>query len=51
MRWALILVTALLIALIVGVLTYLQAGWPAALLAALAAGGATIPAMHQLLGP
>ena len=49
--WALILLAALLAALIFGLLTYLETkgSWPAALLAALSAAGATALGAHQLL--
>jgi hypothetical protein len=49
-RWALILLAAVVIALIVGGLTFLQtASWPATLLAALGAGGMSVPVLHGLL--
>jgi hypothetical protein len=51
LRWGLILIGALAVAALVGALTLTQtADWPAAILAALAAGGATIAALHGLLG-
>jgi hypothetical protein len=51
MRWAVILVSAGMIALLVGALTFVYTvSWPATLLAALGAGGTTIPALHQVLG-
>jgi hypothetical protein len=51
MRWAVIFLAAALVAMLVGVLTFAQtASWPAALLAAFAAAGATICALHQMLG-
>lgn len=50
LRWALILVAAALIAVLVGVLTMAQSrSWPAALLAALGAGGASVSVLHQVL--
>jgi hypothetical protein len=50
-RWALILVSALVAALFVGALTFMQTvSWPAALLAAFAAAGTTVPTLHQILG-
>jgi hypothetical protein len=34
-----------------GTLTFLQTfSWPAALLGAIGSGGATVPALHQVLG-
>jgi hypothetical protein len=53
MLWALSLLAALVIGLIFGLLTYLQSkgSWPAALLAAFSAAGATRLGVHQLLGP
>jgi hypothetical protein len=49
--WALTLLTALVIGLIFGLLTYAQTkgNWPAALLAALSAVGAATLGFHQLL--
>jgi hypothetical protein len=49
--WALILLTAMITGLIFGLLTYAQTkgSWPAALLAALSAAGATTLGLHQLL--
>jgi hypothetical protein len=50
LRWAMILLLAVFTALLIGGLTFAQtASWPAALLAAAAAAGATIPAAHQIL--
>jgi hypothetical protein len=50
-RWALIFVTSLLVASLVGGLTLVQTvNWPSALLAAIGAAGMTIPALHQMLG-
>lgn len=50
LRWVVILAAGLLAALLVGVLTFAQtAAWPATLLAALAAAGTTITALHQLV--
>lgn len=50
-RWAVILLAAVVVALAVGVLTFQQAeSWPAALLAALGAGGSVVPALHHVLG-
>jgi hypothetical protein len=52
MLWGLTLLAALVVGLIFGLLTYLQTkgSWPAALLAAFGAAGATTLGMHQLLG-
>ena len=51
MRWAVILLGGLLIATLVGVLTYAQTvSWPAALLGGLAGAGMTITGLHQLVG-
>jgi hypothetical protein len=51
MRWAVILVTAVVVSLLVGALTFMQTlSWPATLLAALGAGAMAIPALHQVLG-
>lgn len=51
LRWGVILISALLVAFLVGALTFAQmASWPGTILAALTAGGATVPALHQLLG-
>jgi hypothetical protein len=51
LSWAVVLLSALVVGCIVGSLTFAQTkgSWPAALLAALAAGGATILGAHQLL--
>jgi len=50
LRWAMILLAAVFAALLTGTLAFVQtASWPAALLAAAAAAGATIPAAHQVL--
>lgn len=51
--WALTLLTATVTGLIFGLLTYAQTkgNWPATLLAALTAAGATTLGMHQLLNP
>jgi hypothetical protein len=50
LRWALILLAAVVAALSIGVLTFAEtASWPAALLAAAGAAGATIPAVHRVL--
>lgn len=50
-RWALILMIAMVFAVIIGMLTYLETNnWPAALLAALAAAGTAVPVLHHLLG-
>ncbi len=51
MRWALIFVASMVAAVLVGMLTFVQTvSWPATILAALGAAGATIPALHQVLG-
>jgi hypothetical protein len=51
MRWAVILMAALFVGLVVGLLTFLQAdAWPSAVLAGLAGAGMTITAMHRILG-
>jgi hypothetical protein len=51
MRWAVIFMAALVVALLVGALTVAQTeDWPAALLAGFAAAGMTITVMHQILG-
>jgi hypothetical protein len=50
LRWALILTIAFLVAVIFGGLTYLQAGGPAAVMAALSAAGVTVSVLHQVLG-
>jgi len=50
LRWGVIFTGALVIGLLVGVLAFLQTGlWPATLLAALAAAGGSVPALHALL--
>jgi hypothetical protein len=50
LRWALILVVAVVAGLLIGVLTFAKtANWPAALLAAAGVAGATIPAAHRVL--
>jgi hypothetical protein len=51
--WALTLLAAVVVGLIFGLLTYAQTkgSWPAALLAALSAAGATTLGVHQLLNP
>jgi hypothetical protein len=51
LRWALILLGAFVATLIFGPLTYVQFGLPAGILAGLAAGGATVRGLHELLGP
>jgi hypothetical protein len=49
LRWALILLLAGLATAVVGGLTVVQSGsWPAALLAGLAAGGATVLGANQI---
>ena len=49
-RWAVILLAGLLVATLVGLLTYAQAAsWPAALLAGMAGAGMTIATLHQLV--
>jgi hypothetical protein len=51
MRWAVILIAALAIALLVGALTLAETtSWPAAMLAGLAAAGMTITGLHPVLG-
>lgn len=52
MLWALTLLGALVMGLIFGLLTYAQTkgSWPAALLAALSAAGATVLGVQQLFG-
>ncbi|MFG2045640.1 hypothetical protein [Dactylosporangium sp. NPDC048998] len=51
MRWVLIFVAAAVVALLVGMLTFVQTvSWPAALLAALGSAGAAIRVLHQVLG-
>ncbi|QXJ22180.1 hypothetical protein AGRA3207_003141 [Actinomadura graeca] len=50
-RWAVILMGALVASALVGALTLAQtASWPGALLAALGAGGSAVLALHQMLG-
>ncbi|MFF0151535.1 hypothetical protein [Micromonospora sp. NPDC005203] len=50
-RWAVILMIAMMFAMLVGILTFMQTGsWPSTLLAALGAGGAAVPALNQMLG-
>lgn len=50
-RWAIILVTAVVAAALVAGLTLLQTtSWPAAVLAALAAAGMTVSGLHQVVG-
>jgi hypothetical protein len=51
--WVLTLLSAVVIGLIFGLLTYAQTkgNWPAALLAALTAIGATTLGLHQILTP
>lgn len=50
LRWAMILLVAVVAGLLTGALTFAQtARWPAALLAASGAAGATIPAAHRVL--
>lgn len=50
LRWAMILLVALVAALLTGMLTFAQTtSWPAALLAASGAAGATVLAAHQIL--
>jgi hypothetical protein len=49
-RWALILLAAVVISLVVGVLTFAETiSWPTTLLAALGAGGMAVPGLHQVL--
>ncbi|WP_433362878.1 hypothetical protein ACQPZX_31115 [Actinoplanes sp. CA-142083] len=51
MRWLVILMAGLLVATLVGALTFAQtASWPGALLAALTAAGVTVTALHQVVG-
>jgi len=51
MRWLVILMAGLLVAMLVGALTFAQTmSWPAALLAGLTGAGVTITALHQLVG-
>ena len=51
LRWALILMAACGVAVVVGALTLLQTlSWPGAILAALGAAGVTIPSLHQVIG-
>jgi hypothetical protein len=51
LRWAVILMGALLAGLVIGGLTFLQAvNWPAAVLAGLVAAGAAVPVLHSVLG-
>lgn len=50
LRWAMILLAAVVAAVVIGALTFAQtANWPAALLAAAGAAGMTIPAAHRVL--
>uniref|UniRef100_UPI003F49AFBF hypothetical protein n=1 Tax=Actinoplanes sp. CA-151224 TaxID=3239904 RepID=UPI003F49AFBF len=50
LRWATILLMAVVASLLVGTLTFAKtASWPTALLAALGAAGASIPAAHRVL--
>lgn len=50
LRWAVILLLAVFAGLLTGTLTFARtASWPAALLGAVAATGATIPVAHQIL--
>lgn len=50
MRWALIAVIAASAAMLIGILTFAEVhSWPAALLAALASGGASMHVAHQIL--
>ena len=50
MRWAIILIIGGVIAMLVGALTFIQTGsWPGTLLAALGAGGLSIPIVNQIL--
>jgi hypothetical protein len=50
LRWATILLTAMIAALLTGALTFAQTtSWPTALLAAMGAGGAAVPAAHLIL--
>jgi hypothetical protein len=50
-RWAVILVAAGVISLLIGALTYVQThNWPASLLAAAGAAGSAVPVLHQVLG-
>jgi hypothetical protein len=50
LRWAVILLAAAVVALVIGALTFAQTtSWPTTLLAALGAGGTAIPLLHQVL--
>ncbi|CAL9667333.1 hypothetical protein [Streptomyces sp. Tu 3180] len=50
LRWALILLAAVVAGLLAGLLTYAQSGdWPGSLLAALGASGAALVALPLLL--
>jgi hypothetical protein len=50
LRWALILLAAVVAAALTGALTFAEtASWPAALLTAAGVAGATIPAGHRVL--
>lgn len=50
LRWALILLAAVVAGLLTGLLTYAQSGsWPESILAALGASGATIVSLPLLL--
>jgi hypothetical protein len=51
LRWALILLIAVVVAALAGGLTFAHtADWPAAMLAALGAAGAAVPVSHEVLG-
>lgn len=51
LRWAVILIGALVAGVLVGELTFAQTGsWPAALLAGLTAAGVTAAGLHAMLG-
>jgi hypothetical protein len=50
-RWVVILLAAVVAALLIGGLTFVQAvSWPAALLAASAAAGMTVRGLHEVMG-
>ena len=51
LRWAIILMVAGVVAMLIGALTFMQTGsWLATLLAALGTGGMSIPVVNQVLG-
>jgi hypothetical protein len=50
LRWVVILLAAAFVAATFGILTGLSTGWPAGVLAALSAAGATVSALHRMLG-